>query len=233
MTRPELTGVPGVPEVALAEALVARLPANLSEAPWECRCEAVVWAGRGGRAARLALPPGLRRSRALASIGGFVRYQDTPVGEYDEVLGLVASHSGLRPWGSVAFLAVDSETSLVGGRTNWAMPKGLARFDGRVGNRLSMSGSGLETASWGIDATPRVIGPRLPLRTSLMARQQFPDGSMRASKLRVSGTFRPALVRVAVESEGRLASWMRPGWHLGAVVESMSFSLGVPGEVSR
>lgn len=230
MSRPELAGVPGVPEVALAESLLARLPANLSEAPWECRCEAVVWAGRGGRAARLALPPGLRGSRALATVGGFVRYQDTPVGTYDEVLGLVASHSGLRPWGNVAFMAVDSETSLVGGRTNWAMPKGLAGFEGAVGNRVTMSGWGEETASWGVQATPRVIGPRLPLRTSLMARQQFPDGVVRASRLSVSGTFRPALVRVAVESERQLASWMRPGWHLGAVVESMTFSLGAPGE---
>ena len=35
MTRPEITGVPGVPETALAEDLVARLPENLAPAPWE------------------------------------------------------------------------------------------------------------------------------------------------------------------------------------------------------
>ena len=41
---------------------------------------------------------------------------------------MVASADGRRSWGNVAFMAVDSETSLVGGRTNWAMPKTLAQF---------------------------------------------------------------------------------------------------------
>ena len=35
MTRPEVTGVPGVPETALAEDLIARLPENLAPAPWD------------------------------------------------------------------------------------------------------------------------------------------------------------------------------------------------------
>jgi hypothetical protein len=228
MSRPELTGVPGVPETALLDELVARLPLNLSEAPWECVCESVIWVGRGGRAARQAMAPGLRGSRALGVVGGFVRYQDTPVGTYDEVLGLVASNQGARPWGSVAFMAVDSETSLVGGRTNWAMPKALARFEGGVGHRTTMAGWADGPAPWRIEATPRIVGPRLPLRSSVMARQEFPDGVVRSSRLKAVGTFRPALVRVEVESEGPLASWMRPGWHLGAVVESMTFSLGAP-----
>jgi hypothetical protein len=228
MTRPELTGVPGVPETLILESLVSRLPANISEAPWECRCEAVVWLGRGGRAAAATLPPALDASRALATVGGFVRYQDTPVGPYDEVLGLVASHRGVRPWGSVAFMAVDSETSLVGGRTNWAMPKTTAEFSGRVGNRQTMEGVGTGQVSWRVAATTRVVGPRLPLRGGLPARQVFPDGSVRSSILTARGTFRPAIVSVEVESDGPLDSWMRPGRHLGAVVDSMTFSLGQP-----
>ena len=63
-------------------------------------------------------------------IGGMVRYLETPVGPYDEVLGMVGSRTGLRPWGSVAFMSVDSEPSLVGGRSNWAIPKTLGSFDG-------------------------------------------------------------------------------------------------------
>ena len=73
-------------------------------------------------------------SPGLLTVGGFVRYTDTPVGAYDEVLGMIGSRTGLRPWGNVAFMSVNSESSLVGGRTNWAMPKTLARFDGELAN---------------------------------------------------------------------------------------------------
>ncbi|GGO93961.1 hypothetical protein GCM10011584_33880 [Nocardioides phosphati] len=226
--RVELTDVAGVPETRLLEAVASRLPPNASTAPWECRCEALVWAARGSRAAREALPPALAGSRALAVVGGFVRYADTPVGRYDEVLGLVASHRGLRPWGSVAFMAVDSEPSLVGGRSNWAMPKTLAAFEGEIASGATITGGGAGDLSWRVSAKPRVVGPPLPLRASVMARQQFPDGVVRASRLRNRGWFRPALVRVEVESDGPLPSWLRPGWHLGAVVDRMTFTLGAP-----
>lgn len=226
--RPELTGVPGVAETVILDALVASLPENLSEAPWSCRCEAVVWLGRGGRAARAAFPPALGGGRALVTVGGFVRYQETPVGPYDEVLGMVGGHRGVRPFGSVGFMAVDSAASLVGGRTNWAMPKTLASFSGAIADRATFSGAGDGPVSWRVQATPRVVGPRLPLRARTVARQQFPDGVVRDSVLTASGTFRPAVVRVEVASEGPLASWLRPGRHLGAVVDSMTFTLGEP-----
>ena len=108
MTRPEITGVPGVPETTLSADLLARLPDNLAPAPWDVQCAGLVWHGRGGRAVRGAFAPALRNSRALASIGGFVRYSDTPVGTYDEVFGLVASADGMKSWGTVSFMAVDS-----------------------------------------------------------------------------------------------------------------------------
>ena len=95
-TRPELTDLPGIPEAVLAQALVAALPAHGAPAPWECRCTGLVWLGRGGHAARTALPPALRGRRPLATLGGLVRYQHTPVGQYDEVFGLVASRTGPR-----------------------------------------------------------------------------------------------------------------------------------------
>ena len=40
-----------------SEALVATLPVNEAPAPWECRCSALLWLGRGGRAAAAAMPP--------------------------------------------------------------------------------------------------------------------------------------------------------------------------------
>jgi hypothetical protein len=157
-----------------------------------------------------------------------VRYLSTPVGPYDEVLGMVGSRNGLRPWGSVAFMSVDSEASLVGGRTNWAMPKTLGAFDGDIGDRRTISASGADDSRWRVTATPRVLGPALPIRTVGVARQEFPGGRVGDSPLRARGRIRPALVTVEVESDGPLADWLRPGRHLGAVVEHATFALGEP-----
>ncbi len=229
MTRTELTEVPGVPETLLSQALLSGLPGNLAPAPWTCRLAAVVWFGRGGKAAAAALPPALRgQAPALGVVGGLVRYQDTPVGAYDEVLGLVASRTGARPWGNVAFMSVDSEASLVGGRTNWAMPKTLATFTGGLGDGATMSATGIDGTAWRVSATARTVGPSLPVRTKGLARQQFPDGRVGDSVLTGTGRARLAVVTVQVESEGPLASWLRPGRHLGAVVESATFDLAEP-----
>jgi hypothetical protein len=120
---------------------------------------------------------------ALATVGGFVRYTNTPVGQYDEVLGMVGSHTGLCPWGNLAFMSVDSRPSLVGGRTNWAMPKTLARFDGELAANSTVTGTGADEISWSVSATPRVLGPAIPLKTKATARQQFIDGRIGDSLL--------------------------------------------------
>ena len=228
MTRPEITGVPGVPETALADDLLARLPDNLAPAPWVVQYTGLVWNGRGGRAARQAFAPALRGSRALASVGGFVRYSETPVGTYDEVFGLVASADGMKSWGNVAFMAVDSEASLVGGRTNWSMPKTLAKFDGEIGHKRTMAGWADGPVRWRVEATPTVIGPRIKVRSKMPNRQEFPDGTVHDSQMSAQAVIRPALVRVEVVSDGPLASWLRPGIHLGAVIESGGFTLSEP-----
>lgn len=228
MIRTEITGVPGVPETALSDELLARLPENLAPAPWDARCSGLVWSGRGGSAARQALPPALRGSRARASVGGFVRYAYTPVGAYDEVFGMVASADGRRSWGNVAFMAVDSETSLVGGRANWAMPKTLAQFEGEVGRGKTISGWSEGPVRWRVEATAVRVGPRIKVRSKQPSRQEFPDGVVRDSPMVARAAIRPALVRVKVDSDGPLASWLRPGLHLGALIESAEFTLGEP-----
>ena len=226
--RIELTGLPSIAESVLSTALVAGLPANLSPAPWECHCSAVVWVGRGGRAAATVLPPALAGSTALATVGGFVHYTDTPVGPYGEVLAMVGSRTGLRPWGNVAFMAVDSPASLVGGRTNWAMPKSLATFEGQPRAGETVSGTGTDEMSWSVSAAPRAIGPAIPLRSKGVARQQFADGRVGDSTLSFAGRVRPAIVTVQVSSAGTLPQWLRPGRHLGAIVERATFTLGRP-----
>lgn len=228
MDRTELTGVAGVPETALSAALLGRLPGNDAPAPWDCVCEAVVWFGRGGAAAGAALPPALRDSSALVVVGAMVRYLDTPVGAYDEVIGMVGSCSGVRPWGSVAFMSVDSEASLVGGRTNWAMPKTLGAFDGDIGSGRTITAVGADETRWRVSATPRSIGPALPLRTTGLTRQEFPGGRVGASTMRGKGRLRPATVTVEVDSDGPLPTWLRTGRHLGAVLERGTFSLAEP-----
>jgi hypothetical protein len=232
ITRPELTGVPGVPETALSDELLARLPDNLAPAPWDVRCTGLVWTGRGGRAARAAFAPALRDSSARASVGGFVRYSETPVGPYDEVFGLVASADGRKSWGTVSFMAVDSEASLVGGRTNWSMPKTLAQFDGDFGRKQTIRGWSDGPVRWRLEATAVAVGPRLKVRSRQPTRQEFPDGVVRDSAMVAAATIRPALVRVRVESDGPLASWLRPGLHAGALIESAEFTLDAPAEPS-
>ncbi len=228
MIRTEIAGVPGVPETRLAEDVLARLPENLAPAPWTCRFSGLVWSGRGGKAAHASLPPGLRTARALATVGGFVRYEDTPVGPYDEVFGQVASHEGLKSWGTVTFMAVNSEASVVGGRANWSMPKALAGFDGTIGAKQTIAGWSDGPVPWRVEATPIVVGPRMPVKTAAEVRQQFPDGIVRPAEMTGKATIRPALIRVSVVSDGALATWLRPGLHAGALVESGTFALSDP-----
>lgn len=226
--RPELTGVPGVPETVLSEALLATLPPVESEAPWTVRCSAVLWSTRPTREAAQALPPSLRGGRGLVVIGGVVRYLETPVGPYDEVVGIVMSGHGRRAVGTVTFMAVDSPRSLVGGRAHWAMPKTLASFEGGIGSGATVVATGQDSLGWRVSARPRALGPRVPVRSRAVTRQEFPGGILGDSRLRARGTARPALVDVEVQSDGPLAGWLRPGRHVGAVADRVTFSLGVP-----
>ena len=228
LPRPELTGVGGVPETALSEALLATLPASESEAPWTVNCSAVLWIARPTRAATESLPSALRGRRGLVVVGGVVRYLETPVGPYDEVFGIVMSGYGRQPVGTVTFMAVDSRQSLVGGRTNWAMPKTLGSFQGSVGGGKTMVATGQDSLGWRVSARPRVLGPTVPVRSATVTRQEFPGGVVGDSRMSARGTARPALVDVEVESDGPLAGWLRPGKHVGAVAERVTFTLGVP-----
>ena len=225
----DLAAVCGVPETELSPALLASLPANLAPAPWTVHADAVVWWGRAGAAAQAALPPELAAtSKATLVVGGMVRYRDTPVGPYDEVFGVIGCRRGRQFFSTVAFMAVDSPTSLVGGRTNWSMPKTLASFDGSPSG--SMEATGADGLSWRVSATHRIIGPALPSRGGGRVEQVFPDGVVRGCQLASRGRMRPAVVSVDVASDGSLPQWLRPGRHLGAVLSGseMSFTAARP-----
>ena len=84
----------------------------------------------------------------------------------------------------MAFIAVDSEASVVGGRANWALPKGLARFEGTIG----LQG---DAAVVGPDWTVRVGTRSRPLRLPTWLRysccQLWPDLTVRHFPLKVQG----------------------------------------------
>jgi hypothetical protein len=191
-------------------------------------CDAVLWVSRPGPAAFTTLPPSLRGSRVLAVVGALVRYSATPVGPYAEVLGAVGGVGRRRLWGSVSFMAVDSVASLVGGRRNWALPKTLGAFEGEVADGRPMTATGPNGTRWRVSATPTAVGPALPARGVGVLRQQFPGARVGQSTLQARGRVRPALVTVEVESDGPLTGWLRPGRHLGGVVEQATVTLGAP-----
>jgi hypothetical protein len=108
------------------------------------------------------------------------------------------------------------------------MPKTLASFSGSVGSRQALVARGADDQDWEVQATPRVLGPRVPVRSRAVTRQEFPGERLGDSRLRARGKARPALVDVQVASDGPLAGWLRPGKHLGAIAEDVTFTLGVP-----
>lgn len=223
MTAFDIAGVPGVPETALPADLMASLPANLAPAPWTVTGSAVVWWNRAGASAMDALPETLRAThKPIMVIGGFVRYADTPVGTYDEVFGIVTSKGpgGMRDVVStVAFMAVDSPTSLVGGRTNWSMPKTLASFDGAPDSEMTARSA--TEHPWTVTSRARALPTGITRSAKAVIRQAFPDGSLGDIAMKSGGRMRPALISVGVESDGPLAEWLKPGRRAGMVLENV------------
>lgn len=222
----DLARVPGVAECALSGEFAERLPQGAPAPPWECRADALVWLGRGGATARRALPDGVREGRsALGVVGGMVRYTETPVGQYDEVFGGVAFRQGATVRAGIPFMAVDSEASLVGGRSNWALPKTMAEFEGRTASGMTATGEG-----WQVRTRVRPCGPALPVRSGATIVQQWPDGHARAATMWARARAQPAVVTVSVDSNRQpqpsLPGWLRPGKHLGLVVGGLWFTLG-------
>ena len=99
-------------------------------APWPANVRATIWWHRA-------------RSSDFAPVGAktlpitmcmVVDYTTSPVGPYREILASPALRRdvGRVPRMAVPFIAVDSATSVHGGRTNWHLPKVLAEFEGDV-----------------------------------------------------------------------------------------------------
>ncbi len=219
-----LRHVSGVPESAISEVLAARLPTP-TPAPWTTSGSGLVWLHRSSAGAAQHHQRGLAFQRSLPiTVGAFLRYDQGPVGAYDEVLGvptLVIDRRRVRV--PVAFMAVDSESSIAGGRGNWALPKTMAQFQWEsergAPHRLSASGDG-----WSVAARVRWSGPRMPLWVRGSLAQVNADGTVLAVPVRSRGVGR--LARIEVTSEGpTLPSWLRAGVHAGAVLERATHTI--------
>jgi hypothetical protein len=210
MNRQDMIGLRGVPQTALTDA--DDLPAEAPPAPWHTSMRAVVWQALPSRAARQAAGP--VPGRVAMVVGAMISYNDTPVGPYDEIIGGVGMLSGQV---TVPFIAVDSPASVVGGRMNWALPKTLARFTGGPASEMAATGP-----DWSVRVTVHALGLAVPFRTRGRLAQQWPDGEIRRTRVRMSGKARPALVRVRVTAEPSLSGWLRGGWHAGAVLENVT-----------
>ena len=185
---PVLEAIEGVPESALAGEVAARVPAASAEAPWDVRLEAVVWWHRAALGAERYLPAALRGRRTVPlTVGAFVRYLDTPVGPYHEVLGApVLLAEAPLPAVVVPFIAVDSLASVHGGRANWALPKVLARFEWPAGTARGFEVDA-EGDGWSVLASVRPRPRRFPVAAPVRNRQVTASGAEIAFDTRARG----------------------------------------------
>jgi hypothetical protein len=221
-----LQEIEGVTESALRDADAARLPGESAPAPWATVLDAVLWFHRAAPGAAERLPAALRGRRSLPiTVGGLIRYRETPVGPYHEVLASPVMLAGPRgPEAVVPFIAVDSLPSVHGGRENWALPKTLARFEWpkapRGGFELDAEGAG-----WSVHATVRPRSRRLPLAASLRNRQVTPAGQEVTFGSAWRG--RARLASVELETRGpTLPAWLRSGRHPALVLSGASLTVG-------
>lgn len=213
--------LPSVPESTLWPEALAALPTSSARAPWATQVRAILWTHRATPWHELERPTD--RPTLPVTVAAAVDYLDTPVGPYSEVF---ASPRLLRAAGlptlSIPFIAVDSPASVHGGRTEWALPKTLARF---VWSRTGAEPSGVRAesgpgapASWRVDVDVVRRSPRFPMAGALALAQPWPDGRWRGARVSLRGQARLAQVQVSAAGP-TLPGWLLAGTHAGLVVE--------------
>jgi hypothetical protein len=198
---------------------------SVPPAPWRSEIDAVLWWHRASPAARARLPPALAGRAGLpVTLGGLISYRHGPVGPYREVFGAPVMLRGGATLTHVAFMAVDSAPSVVGGRANWALPKELARFDGDPGRPGRVTARG---DAWAVAVTARARRRAVPAHGRFACAQVWPDGAVRELAVRIRGRARLGSVDVEHEDEDEnrpgspLAAWLVPGRHPGMLVSGV------------
>jgi hypothetical protein len=114
---------------------------------------------------------------------------------------------------------------VVGGRTNWALPKTLAGFDGQPAHDTSMAATG---SDWRIEATPtshRLMVPMLipKLLTLVQLGPHRTVWSVRPSGYAVT---RLARIDVRVTAAPTLQDWFPSGIRRGTLTPRLTMVLG-------
>jgi acetoacetate decarboxylase len=220
----EIADLVGVPETALPADVATALPASTPGPPWRVRMSALLWRHRAVPAASDALPAGLSPRRRGVTNAGFVRYLQTPVGPYAEVMAApVTVRGGLFGMVHVPFMAVDSEPSVHAGRAHWALPKVLATFTWPHAGDVRAEGDG-----WWLAARVVHTGMRIPLMARSATVQARPDGRLGTSATRMRGWGRVVTIDVDVDPAASYASWLVPGRHRGVLVTEATMTMGEP-----
>jgi Acetoacetate decarboxylase (ADC) len=229
--RMDIAQIPGTDESALSEGEQVLLPASAPDAPWRVHARAVMWTRKPSPEAvatlRDVLPSSIiRNATPVRTIGAMVTYLDTPVGPYHEVLGIVILRRGKRTFAHVPFISVDSPASVVGGRTNWSLPKTLATFDGDPSSdRMTASADG-----WEVDAqiAPKTLALPWVMPPLSSVVQATPDGGLWSVRMRGRGWARVARVTATVRASAATQSWFAAGDGPGIVVNRVVATVPKP-----
>lgn len=223
LTADEVTDLVGVPETTLSGATAAALPAGSPGAPWRVTMSALLWRHRARPESAQAVAAPLQAKAGGITSAGFVRYAETPVGPYSEVMGSVAINGGLLPRVHIPFIAVDSLPSVHAGRTNWALPKVPASFTWTGAEQVRADGDG-----WWITARLVGTGPRIPLLGRSTNAQVRPDGRVGLSSTGMRGWARVVTLDVDVDPDASFASWLCTGRHRGVLVTKARLTMSAP-----
>jgi hypothetical protein len=221
-----VTDAAGLPETALPEALVDRLPdpSAVAPAPWATTCEVASWLHEVDPEALSLFPEPIRPASISIVAWALVRYDETPVGPYSEIAATLMADDGV---GHIPFIVVDSLTSIVGGRANWLLPKALADFEWSEDFR-SVAIKPVEPArpAWSASVTVEAAGEPTPLTIPSQLQQVSTNGTVGRCVGSMVGAMRSATITVSAGADGPLAALLKPGRYDGTVLADSAFTCG-------
>ena len=162
-------------------------------APWTLRGDAHVLLTRAPRTPGARLGGGVRVNAGGLGVLAFIRYAESNVGPYDELLWLApwALRVGRARLHTVTRIYVSSEASLHNGRREWGFPKELARFEvdaARGTQRVRVTGTAGPIAAFEIATGRRSMAVDASLLPgALLEVGQVLDGRLFRVRPRVRG----------------------------------------------
>jgi hypothetical protein len=221
-----VTAAAGLPETHLPETLLSQLPDTVAGAPWHTRCQVATWLHPVSDAGLEAFPDAIRPDSVALVAWALVRYADTPVGPYSEIAATLIPGEG-DGYGHIPFIVVDSLPSIVGGRTNWLLPKALARFAwSEGGHTVTASSHEPATPAWSISARITPSGNATTLSIPNHVQQVSTDGVVRRFDGTLTGSMTAATIEVEGHADGPLAALFTAGRYDGSIMTDCEFDVG-------